>query len=69
MHVNCILKNQSKVLKLSFYLDFKTKTNAAQTMEAVLTYAPTHRAPTVAPVDQVSHRLPMESLAQVMFSR
>ena len=42
--------------------------NAAQRMEAVLTHATTHRAHTVAPVDQVSHRLPMESLAQVMYS-
>ena len=42
--------------------------NAAKTMDAAVKYAPIHRAPTVAPVDQVSPWLLMESLAQVMYS-
>ena len=41
--------------------------NAAQTMEAALKYAPTHRGHSGAPVDQVSRWLLMENIAEVTY--
>ena len=53
---------------MPFNLDVQTSTSAAQTMEAVLKHAATHRGLTGAHVDQVSRQLQMETLVQVMYS-